>query len=60
MELSKIMITNEKERKKDLQKFIRQEQAEVRKEQAEKQRKFLAQIKLEKKKDTTYRKVTKV
>ncbi len=39
----------EKERKKDLQKFIRQEQAEVRKEQAEKQRKFLAQIKLEKK-----------
>ena len=39
----------ERERKKDLQKFIRLEQAEVRKEQAEKQRKFLEQIKLEKK-----------
>ena len=38
-----------KERKKELQKFIRHEQAEVRKEQAEKQRKFLEQIKLEKK-----------
>ena len=38
-----------KERKKELQKFIRLEQAEVRKEQAEKQRKFLEQIKLEKK-----------
>ena len=37
-----------KERKKELQKFIRFEQAEVRKEQAEKQRKFLEQIKLEK------------
>ena len=37
-----------KERKKELQKFIREEQAEVRKEQAEKQRKFLEQIKLEK------------
>ncbi len=37
-----------KERKKELQKFIRLEQAEVRKEQAEKQRKFLEQIKLEK------------
>ena len=35
--------------KKELQKFIRQEQAEVRKEQADKQRKFLEQIKLEKK-----------
>ena len=42
-------IKLEKERKKDLQKFIRLEQAEVRKEQAEKQRKFLEQIKLEKK-----------
>ena len=42
-------IKLEKERKKDLQKFIRYEQAEVRKEQAEKQRKFLEQIKLEKK-----------
>ena len=39
----------EKERKKELQKFIRHEQAEVRKEQAEKQRQFLEQIKLEKK-----------
>ena len=38
-----------KERKKDLQRFIRIEQAEVRKEQAEKQRKFLEQIKLERK-----------
>ena len=37
-----------KERRKELQKFIRYEQAEVRKEQAEKQRKFLEQIKLEK------------
>ena len=39
----------EKERKKELQKFVREAQAEVRKEQAEKQRKFLEQIKLEKK-----------
>ena len=31
---------------KDLQKFIRMEQALLRKEQAEKQKKFLAQIKL--------------
>ncbi len=37
-----------KERKKELKKFIRLEQAEVRREQAEKQRKFLEQIKLEK------------
>ena len=44
-------IKLEKERKKELQKFIRLEQAEVRKEQAEKQRKFLEQIKLEKKID---------
>ncbi len=42
-------IKLEKERKKELQKFIRIEQAHVRKEQAEKQRKFLEQIKLEKK-----------
>ncbi len=41
-------IKLEKDRKKELQKFIRLEQAEVRKEQAEKQRKFLEQIKLEK------------
>ena len=39
----------ERARKKDLQKFIRLEQAEVRKEQAERQRKFLEQIRLEKK-----------
>jgi len=38
-----------KERKQELQKFIKIEQAEVRKEQAEKQRKFLEQIKLERK-----------
>ena len=42
-------IKLEKERKKELQKFIRLEQAEVRKEQAEKQKKFLEQIKLQKK-----------
>jgi len=39
----------ERERKKELQKFIRLEQAEVRKEQAAKQKKFLEQIRLEKK-----------
>ena len=38
-----------KERKKDLKQFIREEQAEFRREQAERQRKFLEQIKLEKK-----------
>jgi hypothetical protein len=42
-------IKLEKERKKDLHRFIRIEQAVVRKEQAEKQKKFLEQIKLEKK-----------
>ena len=42
-------IRLEKERKRDLKQFVRQEQAEVRKEQAERQRKFLEQIKLEKK-----------
>ena len=42
-------VTLERARKKELQKFIRLEQAEVRKEQAEKQRKFLDQIRLEKK-----------
>ncbi len=42
-------IKIEKERKKDLHKFIRLEQALVRKEQAEKQRKFLEGIRLEKK-----------
>ncbi|MDC1096210.1 hypothetical protein OAS47_02700 [Pelagibacteraceae bacterium] len=41
----------ERERKKDLQKFIRSEQALVRKEQSDKQRKFLEQIRLEKKID---------
>ena len=44
-------IKLEKERKKELQKFIRIEQAEVRREQADKQRKFLEQIKLERKID---------
>ena len=38
----------EKERVKDIKLFLRQEQAIVRKEQAEKQRQFLQQIKLEK------------
>ena len=42
-------IKLERERKRELQKFVRLEQAEVRKEQAEKQRKFLEQIKLEQK-----------
>mgnify|MGYP006433094519 FL=1 len=41
----------ERARKIDLQKFIRLEQAELRKERAEKQRNFLEQIKLEKKID---------
>ena len=41
----------EKERKIDLQKFIKLEQAELRKERAEKQRQFLEQIRLEKKID---------
>ncbi len=38
-----------KEREQDLKKFIRQEQAILRKEQAEKRRHFLEEIKLEKK-----------
>jgi len=38
-----------KEREQDLKKFIRQEQAILRKEQAEKRRKFLEEIKLSKK-----------
>jgi len=38
-----------KERSQDLKKFIRQEQAILRKEQAEKRRRFLEEIKLEKK-----------
>ncbi len=41
-------IRLEKERAKDLKLFLRKEQAIVRKEQAEKQRQFLKQIKLEK------------
>ena len=41
----------EKERKLDLQRFIKLEQAELREERAEKQRQFLEQIKLEKKID---------
>ena len=40
-----------KERKIELKKFIREEQAQVRKEQAEKQRLFYEKIKLEKKID---------
>ena len=39
----------EKERKLDIKKFIRQEQAQLRKEQAERQRRFYEKIKLEKK-----------
>ena len=38
-----------RDRKQDLKKFIRQEQAILRKEQAEKRRRFLEEIKLEKK-----------
>jgi len=38
-----------KEREQDLKKFIRQEQAILRKEQAEKRRRFLEEIRLEKK-----------
>ena len=38
----------EKERAKDIKLFLRQEQAIIRQEQAEKQRKFLEQIKIEK------------
>jgi hypothetical protein len=41
----------ERERKLELQNFIKLEQAELRKERAEKQRNFLEQIKLEKKID---------
>ena len=41
-------IRLERERTKDLKLFLRKEQAIVRKEQAEKQRQFLRQIKLEK------------
>tara|TARA_B100000700_G_C15020689_1_gene845576 strand:- start:1105 stop:2259 length:1155 start_codon:yes stop_codon:yes gene_type:complete len=41
-------IRLQRDRRKELQKFIRLEQAEVRREQAYKQRKFLEQIKLEK------------
>ena len=39
----------EKERKADLKRFIREEQAQLRKEQAERQRKFYEKIRLEKK-----------
>ena len=38
----------EKERNKDLKKFLRQEQAIVRKEQAERQKRFLQELKIEK------------
>ena len=41
-------IRIEKERKKDIKNFLRKEQAEIRKEQAERQRKFLFELKLEK------------
>jgi hypothetical protein len=42
-------IKIQKERKLDIKKFIREEQAQLRKEQAEKQRLFYEKIKLEKK-----------
>ncbi len=41
-------IKLEKERAKDIKIFLRKEQAIIRKEQAEKQRKFLEELKLEK------------
>ena len=41
-------IRIERERKKDIKSFLRKEQAEIRKEQAERQRKFLFELKLEK------------
>ncbi len=41
----------EKQRKKEIKTFLRKEQAIIRKEQAEKQRKFLEEIKLEQKID---------
>ena len=47
----RLEIKLEKERKFDIKRFIREEQANLRKEQAEKQRKFLEKIKLEKKID---------
>ena len=40
---------NQRERKKELQKFIRFEQAELNREQAEKQKKVQEQLRLEKK-----------
>ena len=48
----KLEIKLAKERSLDLKKFIRQEQAILRKEQAEKRRRFLEEIKLEKKIDS--------
>ncbi len=47
-QLLKDEIKLEKERVKDIKSFLRKEQAIIRQEQAEKQRKFLEQIKLEK------------
>jgi len=41
-------IKLDKERNKDLKKFLRQEQAIVRKEQAERQKRFLEELKIEK------------
>ena len=47
-QLLKDEIKLEKERVKDIKSFLRKEQAIIRQEQAEKQRKFLEQLKLEK------------
>jgi len=47
-QLLKDEIKIEKERTKDIKLFLRKEQAIIRQEQAEKQRKFLEQLKLEK------------
>ena len=47
-QLLKDEIKLEKERTKDIKSFLRKEQAIIRQEQAEKQRKFLEQLKLEK------------
>ena len=40
-------IKLDKERNKELKKFLRQEQAIVRKEQAERQKRFLQELKIE-------------
>ena len=41
-------IRIERERKKDIKNFLKKEQAEIRREQSERQKKFLAELKLEK------------